>query len=54
MISSKNIQGSRPSKAMICSKSDELVTQMGLNFTPSDSWFRHMRIQNNIGWKKAH
>ena len=54
MISSKNIQGSLPSKAMICSKFDELATQMGLDFIPSDSWLHHMGIRNNIGWKKAH
>ena len=39
---------------MICKKAAELATQMGLDFNPSESWLRRMRIRNNIGWKKAH
>ena len=53
-ISSSNVRGSLPSKAMICKKAAELATQMGLDFNPSESWLRRMRIRNNIGWKKAH
>ena len=36
-ISNKNVQGSLPSKTMICTKAAELATQMGLDFTPKDS-----------------
>ena len=53
-ISSNNVRGCLPSKEMIVAKAGQLAIQMGIDFVPSDSWVRRMKMRNNISYKTAH